>query len=106
MKLFKDLTPGEQDLALDLERENLLSCLVDGTMVSDDPTVQGKVNLFIGLCARRRTSELATKYIYAACKLKIDSIVAGMVQSNLYSEPQEVVINNVVGCVPQTERHE
>lgn len=106
MKLFKDLTPPEQDLAIELERVNLIEALAKRQMFVQDELLQTRIDSLIVMAARRRTPELAPQYIYAHCKAKIDVIVGGMVQANLYSEPSEVVINNVVGTVPQLERNE
>lgn len=97
MKTFDELTPEEKSLAIRSETAIICEMLATGDMILPDPDAQTQVHTARMVARRRLTPQFAPQYIYNALKIYIDSMVASLVKSNLYSEPHEVVREDIVG---------
>lgn len=97
MKTFNDLTPEEKTLAIRFETQIVCEMLANGEMILPDPEAQTRVHTARMTARRRLTPEHAPQYVYQSLKVYIDSMVASLVKTNLYSEPHEVVRDSIVG---------
>ena len=97
MKTFKELKPEEKTLAIRMEVHLICEMLASGEMVLPDLEAQTRVHTARMTAVRRLTPEHAPQYIYGSLKVYIDSMAASLVETNLYSEPHEVVRDSIVG---------
>jgi len=101
MKTFNELTPEEQDAAVEHEINSLLESLLDGLRFDDARNgndFQARVDKACEKAEEMRTPWFAHEYIMddPVCKETINWMARSSAEDALYSEPNEHIIHGIV----------